>query len=99
MRDVDQIVRLIQSVYPVVKVEQFKVHHPGADNDGIWFFEHPGSEFEVQIESSNGMCPFVIETDESDARFAAKSIEETVQTLIKLLHLETPSTERNVRAR
>jgi hypothetical protein len=57
MRDVDQIIKSIKSISPVVKVRQLKVSHPGADDDGIWFFEHPGSEFQVQIESSSGDVP------------------------------------------
>jgi hypothetical protein len=44
------------------------------------------SECEVQIESSTGMCPFLIETHESNTRFAARSIEEAVAMLAQLLH-------------
>jgi hypothetical protein len=76
------------AVCPTVKVEQFKVSHPGADDDGLWFFNRPGSEFVVQIESSPGMCPFLIETDESHARLTTKSIDETVEILAKLLHID-----------
>ncbi|HKF23024.1 MAG TPA: hypothetical protein VKE93_15735 [Candidatus Angelobacter sp.] len=88
MRDVDQIIQAITKIYPAVKVRQLKVSHPEADDDGIWFFEQPGRECEVQIESPKGMCPFLIETDQSDTRFTANSVEETVETLTKLLHLE-----------
>ena len=58
--------------YPLVNVQQLQVLHPGADDDEIWFFRCPGSELEVQIESSTGMCPFLIETNESNVRFDAK---------------------------
>jgi hypothetical protein len=88
VRDVDQIVQSIMKSCPTVKVRQLKVSHPGADDDGIWFFGQPGSEFEVQIESPKGMCPFLIETDESDAQLTTNSVEETVETLSKLLHLK-----------
>ncbi len=87
MRDVDKIVELIRNICPAVKVEQLKVLHLGADDDGIWFFEQRASEFEVQIASSWGMCPFVVETDESDERFTANTVEETVEILERLLHL------------
>ena len=87
MRDVDQIIQSLRNVNPIVKIEQLKVSHPG-DDDGIWFFEQPGSEFEVQIESHTGMCPFLIETDESNARYTANTVEETIEILVKLLHLE-----------
>jgi hypothetical protein len=87
MRDVDRIIELIHTMYPQVRVEQLKVSHPGADDDGLWFFDQPESPFQVQIESSTGMCPFLIETDENDARLTTSSVEETVRTLCGLLHL------------
>jgi hypothetical protein len=90
MRDIDQIIQSIMNKCPAMKVRQLIVSHPGADDDGLWFFKWPGSEFEVQIESPQGMCPFLIETDEDVARFATKSVDETVEILTKLLHLEPP---------
>lgn len=87
MRDVDRIIELIHTMYPQVRVEQLKVSHPGSDDDGLWFFDQPESPFQVQIESSTGMCPFLIETDENDARLTTSSVEETVRTLCGLLHL------------
>ncbi len=88
MRDVEKIIELVRAIHPEVQVEQLKVSHPGADDDGLWFFSQPESPFEVQIESSDGMCPFLTETNETDARFTTTSIEETVQTLLDLLHLD-----------
>jgi hypothetical protein len=88
MRDIDQIVQSIIEICPTVNVRQLGVSHPGADDDGIWFFEQSGSEFEVQLESPSGMCPFLVETSENDVRLAAHSMEEAVRILVKLLHLE-----------
>ena len=95
MRDVDQIIELVRAIGPGVNVAQLKVLHPGADDDGLWFFSQPESPFEVQIESPNGMCPFLIETDESAKRFTGTSIDETVQTLSALLHLTKDGTSRS----
>jgi len=81
-------------MHPTVTVEQLKVLHPGADDDGLWFFSQPESPFEVQIESSNGTCPFLIETDETDERLTTNSVEETVQTLSVLLHFPKTETGR-----
>jgi hypothetical protein len=94
MRDVEKIIERFRELHPAVKVSQLKVLHPGADDDGLWFFSHCESAFEVQIESPNGMCPFLIETDESDVRFTNNSIQETVQTVSGLLHL--PRTETSL---
>jgi len=87
MRDVEKIIHEITRAYPAVKVRQLQVSHPGMDDDGIWFFVQPNSDFEVQIESSWGMCPFLIETHESNARFRSTSIDETIQIVATLLHL------------
>jgi hypothetical protein len=79
-----------------VDVQQLRVSHPGADDDGLWYFGQPASEFQVQIESPDGMCPFRVETDENDERLTGRSVEETVEqdrhsTLTKItkgLHVE-----------
>jgi len=95
MRDVEKIIELVRAICPAVEVSQLKVSHPGADDDGLWFFKQPGSAFGAQIESPNGMCPFLIETDETDARFTADSVEETVKALSVLLHLAKAETKRS----
>jgi hypothetical protein len=87
VRDIDQITRLILNACPTVRVRQLSVSHPGADDDGIWFFNRPDSEFEVQAESPNGMCPFLIETDKSDTRVTANCIEEAVAIIANLLRM------------
>ena len=87
MRDVDEIISLVRAMSPKVKVEQLKVAHPGADDDGLWFFNQPESRFEAQIESSNGMCAFLIEMDETNSRLMGNSVEEVVQILSALLRL------------
>ena len=92
MRDVDRIITQITTNYPLVHTRQLEVSHPGNDDDGIWFFRSLGCDFEVQIESSTGMCPFVVETDENDARLTGASFEETIDMVIRLLHL-TPKVQ------
>jgi hypothetical protein len=87
MRDIDKIIELVCAAGPAVNVEQLKVLHPGNDDDGLWFFSQPESPFQVQLESSTGMCPFLIETDETDARFTANTVEAVVERLSDLLHL------------
>jgi hypothetical protein len=86
MRDVDKIIESFRELYPAVEVSQLKVLHPGADDDGLWFFSHCESLVQAQIESPNGMCPFLVEADESEAR-TTNSIDETVQVLTALLRL------------
>jgi len=75
MRDIEHIIRSI------------KVRHPGADDDGLWFFRQPESPFGVQIESAVGMCPFLVETDETPDRRITNSVAETVHAIEVLLDL------------
>jgi hypothetical protein len=85
-RDIEVIIERVQTRNPTIKVHQLKVTHE-ADDDGIWFFN--GDEgVEVQLESSSGMCPFLIETSETSARYDAKTIDEATTILLRLLHLK-----------
>ena len=64
MRDVDRIIDLVRCELPGAEVQQLQVKHPEADDDGLWFFWFPGVSKGIQIESSTGTCPFVIEHDD-----------------------------------
>lgn len=87
MRDIDNVIQQILAVCPKARIRQLDVRHPRADDDGLWFFEQPASKFEVQVESTNGTCPFLIETDETKERLTTSSVDETVEVLMKLLQL------------
>jgi len=87
VRDIENIIQSFNTIYPTVRVRQLEVSHPGADDDGLWFFQRPDSGLEVQIESSTGMCPFMIETDENDSQVTTTTIDQTNETLARLLHL------------
>jgi hypothetical protein len=87
MRDIDTIIERMRTEHPGTDVRQLKVKFPGADDDGLWFFRHPTTSVEVQIESSSGMCPFLIETDGSDDRKEVHSVEAVLDTLKTWLRL------------
>ena len=63
--DLEEIVRIVKEQVPQVTWWQLPVSHPG-DDDGLWFFSLPGSSHHVQIESSTGLCPFIIEATRHD---------------------------------
>jgi hypothetical protein len=77
-RDIDQIINLLKDAMPGVEVEQLQVSNPGADDDGLWFIKLPGKSGEVQIESSNGKCPFLIESNFGKERQHGHTIDEVV---------------------
>jgi hypothetical protein len=84
--DLEDVFRRVQKRLPAVKWEQLSVTHP-ADDDGLWFLWIPDLPGEVQIESSLGVCPFLVETDKHDDCLNANSPEETSETIIKWLQL------------
>jgi ubiquinone biosynthesis protein COQ9 len=86
MRDINHIIHCVKQVCPDVNVEQLQVAHAGADDDGLWFFKRFATSLEVQIESSDGMCPFTVETNEDSNRYTVRSVEESIEILCKLLH-------------
>ena len=85
-RDIDLIVERLLADIPGVHVAQLKVTHLG-DDDGLWFINIPSQEATVQIESPNGNCPFLIESDFNDDRSYGHSIEETVRAVKHLFAL------------
>jgi hypothetical protein len=80
-RDIDQIIERVRNLIHDVQVEQLCVSHPGVDDDGLWFFQLPGIAKNIQIESSQGVCPFIVEHNDmkcsADAE-TAWSVEEAV---------------------
>lgn len=90
MRDIDKIIESLSSTYPALAHEQLRVLHPGADDSGLWFFRHPGSTFEVQLESPTGDCPFLYETDELHAPVQAGTVEEAISLVAAGLGLAPP---------
>ena len=82
MRDIDQIIQLLKVQVPGTDVEQLRVLHPGADDDGLWFIKVPNRSEQIQLESSEGICPFIVESDAEVAR--GHTVEEVVATVRRL---------------
>lgn len=85
LRDIDHIIERLKAEVPGIQVSQLQVARPGADDDGLWFIKVPGRSEEVQIESSNGVCPFLVESDFSPDRLYGQNIDEVV-SLVKGLY-------------
>jgi len=83
-RDIDHIIERLKAEIPGVQVTQLQVTRPGADDDGLWFIKIPGRDGEVQIESSHGGCPFLIESDFTDERFHGHTVDEVISTVRRL---------------
>lgn len=83
-RDIDQIIAEFVLRHPSVSVTQLKASHP-ADDDGIWFFRLGASE--IQIESSTGNCPFLIESNTHLERVTVTSVSEVMRAIVTQLGL------------
>ena len=90
-RDIDQVIAALQAAFPGIACERLRVAHPGADDDGLWFFTHPTVAGEVQLESSSGQLPFVVEGSDSSARDMARTLEEAVGLVASRLGLRAPT--------
>jgi|tagenome__1003787_1003787.scaffolds.fasta_scaffold12761306_1 hypothetical protein len=89
MREIDEIIKRVEIRVPNVEVHQLHVSHPGADDDGLWFFNLLGDrQHDIQIESSSGQCPFIVEhsgmRSTSDA-LTMGSVEEVVDAIVSYL--------------
>jgi len=86
-RDIDKIIDLVRQEYPEVDIWQLEVTNPHDDN-GIWYFRlHENPEDDIQIENSNGQCPFLIETNRNDERKFGKTVKEVASIVSE--HLRT----------
>jgi hypothetical protein len=75
------IIRGVEAEIPDVTWEELAVTWP-ADDDGLWFFRVPGGSYEAQIESSEGVCPFLIETDRHNDRHFGDTVDDVVDTIV-----------------
>ena len=87
MRDIDSIISRLRAAHPDISSEQLTVVHPGVDDDGLWFFRHPATDVEVQLESSTGKCPFLFESSGTVDRLTASTVEQAVALVVAGLGL------------
>lgn len=82
--DVDKIIEVIKEKFSGVKVESVNPFVPGSFYQGLWFFNIPNVDGEIQIESSNGNCPFLVESHLNDDRYNGYSVVEVVSIIENL---------------
>ncbi|BDU18448.1 hypothetical protein [Lysobacter auxotrophicus] len=87
MRDIDQIESTLVVLYPKLKVTQLKVLHPGADDDGLWFFSHPDCDCEVQLEAPTRNCPFLLESGKDDQGRVVTTVDQAIDGVVAKLGL------------
>jgi hypothetical protein len=94
-RDIDQIVERVRQQIPQVEAEPLgKFYSMGephlSNNDGHWWFGLPRiTKKAVQIESSDGNCPFVVKNSDTPSVFeadTANTVDEVVQLIVNYLY-------------
>lgn len=86
-RDINEITAAVRERLPDVQVYQLKVIHP-ADDDGVWWFSLPGIDADVQLDSTDGLCPFLVDYSDREHPAAAEtvdSIEEVTRRIVEFL--------------
>ena len=91
MRDIDAIIAKLNLAHPDISSAQIIVLHPGADDDGLWFFRHSATDVEVQLQSSTGTCPFLFESSGSTDRLTADTVEKAVAFVAAGLGVSGPA--------
>jgi len=91
--DIDAIIAQLHLAHPDISAAQLTVLRAGAgaDDDGLWFFRHPATDVEVQLESSTGTCPFLFESSGSSDRLTASSVEQAVAFVVAGLGVSGPA--------
>ena len=74
---------------PTPIVQHVRKVHP-ADDDGLWFIRLPSMTTTIQLESSTGACPFLVETDEQSSFHArtAHTVHEAIQLVVEYLQAQ-----------
>jgi len=84
-RDIDRVIDEVKTRLPGVEADQLAPTHPGAEEDGLWFFRMPGTEHEIAIESASGDCPFTLEHDDMRSSAEAETVASADETAKKVV--------------
>jgi len=85
-KDIEQLTDALRRAYPEITIEQPRVAHTDADDQGVWYVNHPRAFTEVQVESSTGDVPFLIESDLAPPMLA-RAVDDAVRIVTERLGL------------
>jgi hypothetical protein len=84
--DIDKIMIRLTTERPDIRVRRLKVSHK-ADDDGIWFFSAGGAT-EVQLESTTGNFPFLVESSANERRTTVNAVDQAISIICSELAVE-----------
>lgn len=90
--DIDRIIDLVMAELPEVSFVQHEDVWP-ADDEGVWIFRLLDTEHTIQLESSAGMCPFLVEHDGMPSPvegggWTASSVEDAARMVVDYVRAE-----------
>ncbi|HLP30486.1 MAG TPA: hypothetical protein VK150_03930 [Geothrix sp.] len=85
MRDIAKIIRRTHAKNASIEVEIVRVPQAGQAHRVFWRFTRPPDSRVIQVESPDGMCPFILGSSQGDARLVGTSIPEVVEIICSLL--------------
>jgi hypothetical protein len=83
--DIDGVIAQVKSALPSIFCDRHHVSHPGADDDGLWFFRLPGGAGTVRVESPWGTCPFDVWDETHELH--GQSVPQTAARIVEWLGL------------
>jgi len=86
-RDIDRVIASIRRGFPALVCERPRAADPAVADRGLWILRHPDLPGEVQLESSTGLFPFLVESAGSPARDTVHTLEEAVALVMTRLRL------------
>ena len=86
--DIDQLTAALQRAHPGITIERLRTAEPDEDDEARWSINHPDALTAVQVGSSTGDIPFVVES-ELAAPTIAKSVDDAERLVTQRLGLGT----------
>jgi hypothetical protein len=82
--DIKKIIKQLNKLCPHLSIFQFSPLLD-ADDNGLWLISYNG--IGIQLESSSGNCPFLLESNEHNTRYHLNSINEVISKIETELNL------------
>jgi hypothetical protein len=79
-KGIEQLTAALRRAYPEIAIEQLHASNGGTDDEGHWHINHPRALTEVQVTSSTGEPPFLVESE-----FAPPTLARTVDDAARLV--------------
>lgn len=88
MRDIAKIIRRMHARCSTLDVEIVRVPGAGSARQVFWRFTRPPEAQVIQVESPDGMCPFLVGSNQGGPPLVGTSVHEVVDIICGMLNLQ-----------